>query len=58
MYSVTGGHLSASMEENDDLSACMIIPYAACSLFYHPPFGGLVLSHIVPVIPHDGMDDP
>jgi len=29
MYSVTGGRLSASMEENDDLPACMIIPYAA-----------------------------
>ncbi len=29
MYSEMGGRLSASMEENDDLPACMIIPYAA-----------------------------
>ena len=29
MDSVTGGRLSASMEENDDLPACRIIPYAA-----------------------------
>jgi hypothetical protein len=29
MYSETGGRLSASMEENDDLPACRIIPYAA-----------------------------
>ena len=29
MYSVTGGRLSASMEENDDLPACVLIPYAA-----------------------------
>jgi hypothetical protein len=29
MYSVTGGRLSASMEENDDLPAYVLIPYAA-----------------------------
>jgi hypothetical protein len=29
MYSEVGGRLSASMEENDDLPACRIIPYAA-----------------------------
>jgi len=29
MYSEIGGRLSASMEENDDLPACMVIPYAA-----------------------------
>ena len=28
-YSEVGGRLSASMEENDDLPACRIIPYAA-----------------------------
>ena len=29
MYSEVGGRLSASMEENDDLPPCRIIPYAA-----------------------------
>jgi hypothetical protein len=29
MYSVLGGRFSASMEENDDLPACVLIPYAA-----------------------------
>src|SRR5512136_2374711 len=28
-----------------------------CRHFYHPSFASLVLSHIVAVIPHDGMDD-
>ena len=29
MYSVMGGRMSASMEENDNLPAYVIIPYAA-----------------------------
>jgi hypothetical protein len=55
MDSEREGRLSASMEENDDLPACRV---TLGSHFYHPSFAGLVLSHVVTVIPHDGMDDP
>jgi hypothetical protein len=55
MYSEIGGRIRASMEENDDLPVYR--DHTLRSLFYHPPFRRTVHSRVIPVIPHDRVDD-
>lgn len=54
--SETGGRLSASMEENEDLPA--YVECTLCCLVYHHPLWRFVIVQVVTVIPHHRMDDP
>ena len=55
MYSVTGGRNSASMEENDNLPAC--VNHTLSSHFFHLPFCGFKMGYIFTVIPDYCIDD-